>query len=58
MIDSVIASTREVTRHKTLLFLPPALRLVPNFTEGRVKEVARILEPSESLIDDLWRLAV
>jgi flagellar biogenesis protein FliO len=32
--------------------------LVPNFTEGRVKEVARILESSESLIDDLWRLAV
>jgi cytochrome c peroxidase len=33
-------------------------QLVPNFTEGRVKEVARILETSESLIDDLWRLAV
>jgi hypothetical protein len=32
--------------------------LVPNFTEQRVKRFARILESNESLIDDLWQLAV
>jgi 3-oxoacyl-[acyl-carrier protein] reductase len=32
--------------------------LVPNFTEERVKRFARILESNESLIDDLWQLAV
>ena len=35
-----------------------AVRLVPNFTEERVKRFARILELNESLIDDLWQLAV
>jgi hypothetical protein len=35
-----------------------AIVLVPNFTEERVKRFARILESNESLIDDLWQLAV
>ena len=32
--------------------------LVPNFIEERVKRFARILEFNESLIDDLWQLAL
>jgi hypothetical protein len=42
----------------TTFHRPGQTTLVPNFTEEQVKRVDRILESNESLIDDLWQLAV
>ena len=49
---------RAAKLHENLQDVASIACLVPNFTEERVKRFARILELNESLIDDLWQLAV
>ena len=53
-----IASGSSTRASRTPSSKPSEVGLVPNFTEGRVKRLARILESNESLIDDVWQLAV
>jgi transposase len=60
MINSVtiVVGVGDFARFGNARQLMAYLGLVPNFTEERVKRFARILESNESLIDDLWQLAV